>query len=442
MPQRIILLCLSTLACLAGCGEERTRPPSTTVAVVNAAPGFANLSLRRGTTNQAQLGQVQFPGIFSARVDSDTYNFSVDTQDSISGLEIFLADFTAEVDAQRQHLFLLAEQNQMVVPLITSREPIDAAASTWDATIFNAAENAGNVDVYLTPPETDLGTAMPAGTLDFGESVLLEALQPGPFVITVTQSGDTASVLFTSTTTGFVAGNWATIAIVPDVNGFADVLSAIVVSATSSNLTDVNAPARTRLLNGAADGLARDFYVGDDFSAPFAPGVEVAAPSEFLALADGTDKISVTPAGNASVIEAERSGSIAPGSLYEAIVAGPAGALEFSIGAENLRRNNLHARIMLMSAVNYYETLDAWLFPEGTDISQRPPNWTLTSPIVTERVLFPTDNYELTVQDPVTDTVVLGPLSLTLEPRGIYSIALVDSGDGTTVNALLLDDFE
>ena len=150
----------------------------------------------------------------------------------------------------------------------------------------------------------------------------------------------------------------------------------------------------------------------------------------------------MTPAGNVSVVETELTQALSNGSIYEVAVAGPAGTLEIVAGADNRRRNNINARIMLINTASYYETLNAYLVEVGTDVTGRLPNWTLTTPAVTGRVEFPADDFELTVTDAVTNNVLLGPLAMTLEDRGMYTVALVDSGDGTTLNAVMLDDVQ
>jgi len=442
MRSRIFLLSLSVLTFLSGCGEERTRPPPTSLAVINAAPGFSNLSLRRGRLDAAILGQVNFPGVFNARFDSDTYNFDVATIETITGVTIELTSFTETLGPDERYVFVLAEQNRQIVPVRVSRPPLAAGSANWELTVVNAAEGIPNVDVFLTPPGTDPSAATPLGAVAFGESLLTESLSPGEYNVILTENGNPANVLFTSAATTFNAGVWTQFAIVPDVNGVDGVVSLIVRAETAFNLTDVNAPTKVRLFNGAADGLPRDFYVGGDFTTPLAAGVEFGTATDFLGVPNSTNQISVTPAGNVSVVEAEFDQALFNGTSYEMVVAGPAGSLEIAAEIDNPRRNNVNARVLLINSVSYYGTLNTYLVRPGTDITTRFPNWTITSPAATTRAEFPPDSYVLTVTDAATNTVVLEPVPLTLELRGIYTFALIDSGDGTNVSVVLLDDFE
>ena len=112
------------------------------------------------------------------------------------------------------------------------------------------------------------------------------------------------------------------------------------------------------------------------------------------------------------------------------------------LAADTQIRNNRNASLLIMDAVSYYETLNVYLTLPGTDITTVDPTWATTSPVVTARVPFTPGALQLTITDAATATVVHGPTDMTLAARGIYSIALMDSGDGTTVTPLLLDDFE
>ena len=150
----------------------------------------------------------------------------------------------------------------------------------------------------------------------------------------------------------------------------------------------------------------------------------------------------MTPAGNPGVIETESANTLTRGRRFSFLISGPPGDLDFVLAADTQIRNNRNASILIMNAVSYYETLNVYLTLPGTDISTVNPTWATTAAVVTARVPFTPGTFELTVTDAATGTVVHGPTDITLAARGIYSIAFMDSGDGTTVTPLLLDDFE
>jgi len=435
-----LIAVIAIAALTTSCGESQTRPPRVSLTIVNAAPGFAALTTRRGPSNRAELGTLQFPGANVNTIDSGTYNMAVETPDTVTNTVVPRAEFTDNLEPDQSYLYVMAEENASVVPLIFSRPIYTPSTTTWDVRLVNATQTVPTADVYLTPPNTDLTTVAPLGTVPFKQSVFLQGLEPGDAVVTVTEPGSPQNVLFTSNTVTFQAGFSLELIIVPDVNGFDGVLSLIFNAATSVTFLDVNSPPSLRPLNGAQDRLPRDFYLARDFTTPVAANVAVATNQPPITVPNETNLISVTPAGNPSVVEVDIPQALERGALHNLVVSGPAGTLSAVIPADDLRRNNEHARIRFLNAVNYYETLYVFLLAPGTDITTVLPSWILESPESTARELAAATTFELTVVDAATRNVVYGPVDLSLSARGIYTVGLFDSGDGTTVTALQLDD--
>jgi len=427
-------------AVTTGCGESRTRPPRVSLTIVNAAPGFAALTTRRGPSNRAELGTLQFPGANVNTVDSDTYHITVETPDTVTNTIVPRAEFTDELEPDQSHLYVMVEENASIVPLIFSRPIYTPSTATWDVRIVNAVQTVATADVYVAPPNTDLTTVPPLASVPFKQSTLVQGLAAGDNVVTVTEPGSPQNVLFTSDTIPFQPGFSLELIVIPDVNGFDGVLSLILNASSSVTFLDVNSPPSIRPLNGAEDRLPRDFYLAHDFTTPVAASVPVATNQSAITVPNETNLISVTPEGNPSVVEVDIGQALERGALHNVLVTGPAGTLSAIIPADDLRRNNEHARIRFMNAVNYYDALYVYLLAPGTDITTVLPSWILGSPESSLRELAAAKTFELTIADAATRNVVYGPVSLSLSARGIYTVGLFDSGDGTTVTALQLDD--
>jgi hypothetical protein len=440
MRPKYLFVFLVMAAAATGCGESQTRPPRVSLTIVNAAPGFANLSTRRGSSNRAGLGTLEFPGANANTIDSGTYNITVETEDNVTNTLIERATFTDNLEPDQSHLYVMAEENEAVVPLVFSRPVFDTASTTWDATIVNAAETVANADIYIAPPNADLTTVTPVASLPFKQGTLVQQLSAGDYVVTVTEPGAPGNVLFTSDAIAFQGGFSLELIVIPDINGIDGVLSMILNAASSVTFLDANSPPSVRPMNGAADRLPRDFYRAGDFTAPFAANVAAATPQPATGVPNDTTRISVTPAGNPSVIEAELTEGLARGAVHHLIVNGEAGALRVALINDDLRRNNTYARIRILNAVNYYDTLNIYLLAPGTDFTTRFPSWILASRGSSSRELAATTTFELTATDAATGNVVLGPVSLTFSAQGFYTVGLFDSGDGTTVTAVQLDD--
>ncbi len=70
------------------------------------------------------------------------------------------------------------------------------------------------------------------------------------------------------------------------------------------------------------------------------------------------------------------------------------------------------------------------------------PDLVLTAPDAGPRATIAPGVRDISVVDVASTNTVLGPLSITIADGGLYTIMLHESGDGTTVSALLLDDFQ
>ena len=438
-----VALCLLSVLLLGGCGEDESRPPSVSVSIVNAAPGFENLGIRRGTTSAAAIGVFEFSGRTTTRFDSGIYNYTIETNDSLTQTLIERATFTDEVESGQKHLYVLAEQNQAVLPLIFSRPVFDTASASWELNVVNAAESIASVDFYAVPAGTDITTVAPTGSIQFGQLAAGGTLDPGNYEFTLTAPGDSGIVLFASNQIDFPAGISVDITIVADTNGVENRVTLLGTTATNSfTLGDRTIASTARFANGGADQLARSIYLDGDFTTPFADNIAYATVTDFIDLPDGTSQISVTPAGNASVVEAELIDALLPGVQHTILIAGQAGDLSANVVFDDRLRNNAHGRMMFLNTVSTYEGVDIYLVAPGTDISNTMPNVVLGTPAASTRSLIAAGTRELTVTDSVSKNVVLGPMNISFAPGGLYTILLYDSGDGTTVSALMLDDFQ
>jgi hypothetical protein len=439
-----VLLYVLAASMFAGCteGDDEKRPPRTSLTIVNAAPGFENLSIRRGTSSAAEIGSLVYTERTISRLDSGSYNFTVETFDSPSQTVIERATFTEDLASGQKHFFVLTEQSQSVVPLIFSRPESSVTSADFELHIVNAVESVANVDFYVLPTGTDFSTVAPSGSAPYGELVSVGALQPGNYEFTLTEAGNPSTVLFASNEIAFAAGQSVEIAIVPDRNGIADRLTLLGATASNSfTLLDSTTPIAARFVNGGADQLARDFYLNGDFAAPFDGNVPFGVVGDFAPLPDGTTRITVTPAGNPSVVEAELVDVLIPGALHNVLVAGPAGDIRAVAFLDDRLRNNAHGRLLFFNTVSTYEALNIFVVEPGTDVTTVAPNLALVTLQPDVRTLIGSGTYELTVADAVSGNIVLGAQTITITAGGLFTVLLLDSGDGTTVNATLLDDF-
>jgi hypothetical protein len=429
----ILLAALASLA-LAGCGGGRERPPSTEVTVIHAAPSYPDLSFLRSQRLEASNAYSQATTL---TFDSDTYTFNIEATFLAGSEPTRLESFSYDVTSEERYLVVLAEVAGAIKPLVLAQPYFDVDSTSTEFRFVNAVENLPEADIYLEPPGTDITTAVARNSLGFLEDVPPATTAPGDYEITLTAPGDPSTVLFRSTSITFTAGDSLRFVIVDGAEKGTAPLYIVAISPaseTSAILVDPSLPASVRAINAAADRLPRDLYVNDDFSAPLIGGLEFGAVSPDTTLEPGEVNITLTPAGNPSAIEFENPSNLFGSVRYDILIGGHSGETAALYVTEDFRSLSGVARFRLLNGVNSHDNLQVFLAEPGTDVTTAVPQFVLTSPNWSDRTSFGPGDYELTLRDPDSATVVYGPAPISLAAGGVYTIVAID--------LMLLDGFD
>ncbi|HEX6995819.1 MAG TPA: hypothetical protein VF339_16930 [Gammaproteobacteria bacterium] len=87
------------------------------------------------------------------------------------------------------------------------------------------------------------------------------------------------------------------------------------------------------------------------------------------------------------------------------------------------------------------DRLDFFVVRSGSNINTLSPTAQLGAAATTGLVDFDPERYDIVLTRAGTDDVVFGPQTVDLAGSGIYTIIATDTGNLTSVDALLLDDF-
>jgi hypothetical protein len=435
--------CLAAMA-LSGCGEGRTRPPRVGVTVVNAAPGFANVCFLRGRRKEVDL---PFRQVGSAVFDVDAYQYHIATTGltaaSDCSLEIGALSDTLQADTAYLYVVTQPVWSDPAVEVIRLARPVFSATNANAELMFvHAASTQPAVDVYVTPPGTDLATATPIGTASYRGTTAPVTLTPATALISITAAGDPANVLFTSISFTIPAGTSTPLVLVDGADEGTANLAVIGANDTGTTLIDVNTQSAVRIINGASDRAARDVFLNDDFTAPFAANVAFGVPTDMTPIVNQQNKITLTPVGNPSTIEGEVTSSYGAGTPYTLVFSGAAGALEGIAAGDNFRVVYDRAYLQVINAVNHVELVTFYVEAPGTDLTAAIPTFGLESPGISARVPFTLAEHEITLKDFATGTVLFGPQTFDMSSPGIYTLVAVDNADGTTADVVLMDDFQ
>jgi hypothetical protein len=432
-------LALAALAFAAiGCDQGRSNPPDTTVRVVNVAPGFPALTFARGTRDRTgQESSVAFRDGREETYDADTYTYRV----YVRGIE--RKTIAKEVASGTLYTFVLAQSGAGIQELILEAQPPAAGATDAQVIGAHAGEGLPAMDVFLERPGTDIAGAVPWGSASFLGTLAARSVATGDYEVTLTEAGNRANVLLTSTTFTLAAGTSTAFVITPEGNERVSPVSVTVVQSGVGSLTDRNAAAAVRVINGATDAAPRDVAFNSQFSPPLFAAVPFAAPTAYVEIAPGTDvPVQVTPPGNPGVLELDQKVSPVGTLRHTLLFVGDAGALTHVFIAQDRRRFLEEARLTFYDAAKQFAGLDEVVLGTTGDPATALAAATLTPGTIGVPLELPPGSYNVYLRQTGTTTIVAGPIPVTLAAQGIYGVLATNGPDSVTATVTLIDDFQ
>lgn len=436
---RAAALIASCTVGLAACEDGRVRPPSVSVRVVHAAPTSPPIQVFRGGSSRSQIAELDYRGVSQrVSVDEDQYQFNVHVVQPGGQTTSLAKLFTQQVSSGNDYLIVLTEVGGLIEPIVVETPLFDSTDAT-EVLAVHAAPGLDPMDVYLEPPGTDLATATPLGEIAFGEQLPAASVDADDYRLSLTASGDPATVLFSSGTFTLEAGDSSTFVVFDDAGEGLAPLSVAGIGTSAALLYDRGVRSGVQVVNAAADEGERDVFLDEDYTAAIVAALPYAGISDLATVPPGSRTLTVTPAANPGVVEDDIDYQPVRGQRYTAVIAGAAGDVTLAVGSDDNRRIVDTARVRFMNGASQFSPMEFFLVPPGTDVSGFSSTNVLAAPGVTQRNDLPPGDYELVLRNATTRTVVAGPEPITVG-AGIYTILALD-GTGGTAEVVLLEDF-
>ena len=416
------------------------RPPSTDVNVIHVAGSFGNLEFRRVERLEGTLSY-RSSSVFTW--DSGPYTFNIDS--TLPGLDtpIRLYTFDADLTAGNDYSIVLAEAFGWLHELIIEAPESELSETEAEIIIVNTASGLqGAVDVYVEPPGTVLAAATPRGTVDFFESLPVASIAPGEYELSVTQVGNSTSVVMVSDAFEIAANVRTTISIINGLTAASPVAALASGAGIGTPLSDRELRAGLRVLNAMSSGDPLDATVNSSFSPPLVPGAMFAAPTDYALVVPGSHTLQVTPAGNSGVIEVESTFLALPGQRGTWFIRGDPGALAAIYSPDSQRRIRDIAEVTIYHGGTTVSNVDVFIVSPDTDVNTVAPTATLSETSAISRVLMGLGGYTITVRESGTQNVLAGPVAAGIGFEGNYGILITNGASGSGVDITLFDEFE
>jgi hypothetical protein len=437
------LLFVATLIAVTACeGEGITRPPPTQVRIFNAAANVESITFRREQQPNENSAVLAYGDAATPRWDSGQYDFHLDYSTPSTG-PVRAFSFSETLSPDLDHIFVTIAPGGDPEALSFAIEHLPDGATTPRVSFIHAFEGLGNLDVYVQPPGTILSAVAPQGTIAFAADVLSLELAPQTYRIYLTTAGDPNDVAFESTDQPIGEGTDAVLVVSdPAGQGTSDIAVNGIGSTSATRISQAGLASAVRIVQSLDDRQDRDIYVGDTLSPPLLAAQAFGVLSDYLDISAGQRRLIVTPVGNPGTEELLVDYTAFAGALFTVLIAVNAdGEFQSQDVFEDKRSIAGQATLRILNGAGLFGPLSVYLEEPGTDITTANPGIGLVSPGVSPRIPLAPGDYELTLEEFNTGTIVAGPELLTMDDGGVYGLLFVNGAGGSTVDIVRFDDF-
>ena len=359
IPRRLLtlLVCLLGLAltsCNSGNGVGATAN-LTRIRVINLIPNAAAINVVLDTT--PVVTGLQFEQLTQyMTVDKGAREFKVSADGGTTNIIDVSYSLASAVDYTFVVYGPVEAVNQQVLIDTTTLLP---AGGTFDIRVVNVATGISSVDLYLTPPGTDLSLTAPSvSKVGFGATSVYASVPTGDYELRVTLGGSKEVIYDAS------VGAFADKSIVEAIifgKGSAKLVNTALLNIDSTGTGQVidNTLAEFKVLNGSAVGVPLNIFVDGVLALANVPFGGV---SSYEKVTTGSRTITVqstnTPGATLLTVVAD----LAPATDTSIAVSGPAGALRSLVLSDNnLPSAANRARVRFVNASPDLAAIDVYV---------------------------------------------------------------------------------
>jgi hypothetical protein len=295
---------------------------------IDGAPAFSNVAFQTATGYQTY--------------DNKSTQFTV----TFSGTSTQVGSFGFPLGGEQP--YTLVVYGSTTAPLMTLVSEVSSTPVNGNVqvSVFNAAQNAPFVDIYVTAPGVDIGTVDPSfGGVAYSGTSFNLAFPPGTYQIQVTNGG-TKTVIYDSGATVYtpnVAFSFITYAV-----GSGALVNAAVLQSKGPYTTLNTIFSRLKAVNAATGTGTVNQLQGN---VPINLNVQYPAASPYTNTATGLTTVNFEASATPGAVIASVQGTLVPANDYTAVVAGLPGAQQaFLLQDSNILTANGGDRLRFVNA--------------------------------------------------------------------------------------------
>lgn len=436
-PKLLLTFTILLSLAVSGCDSGRENPPDVDVSFIHAAPSRGPIAFRREEAIEANLDYKQSR---TTTFDIDVYNFHFDI--SIAGAAAErLVSFTHELVAGTNYTIVATEVGGQLQQLILEAPSTEPDSTSAQVALLHVAPTLGAVDVFLEVPGADLLSAVPLGTISVGEDLAPRMIDAGDYEFTLTQVASPSAVLLRSVAFPLFAAQSALFAIIDGAGQGIAPVAVVVTGSTNFSFIDRDLLSQIRVINTISDRSSLDVGLDNEFSPPLFPGLSFGTISGYVTITPGAHDLTASPVGNPGVLEVDFPFAVEAGRFGTFFIANDPGATSTSFSIDDYRPIVGEITVNLYNAAQLFQFVDVFIAPVGTDLNTIFPTASLLPGASLPGLAIAPGDFELTIREGGTVTVLAGPTPITLIEGGFYGLLITDSIGGATVDLTLFDDF-
>jgi Domain of unknown function (DUF4397) len=425
-PTRVLLLagCLFAFL-LAGCGKSSS--DSAQVRVLNLIHGLTNVSVTVGGTGGTPVltgGNFETIGEFAS-----TGAGNVEFKTTVPGNTGTLIDTIYSIGGATNYTYVISGNSGASFGVLIA-DPYGSPGSNVAVRVLNMSPTETSIDLYLTAPGTDIGTATPVITAaTLGTVTSFFNVNGGDLEMRLTAAG-TKTVLYDANVTMPPGSGQTIVAYGRDSNSLLNV--AVMASNTTGAIAN-STLAQLKVTNGTAVPAPLNVLV--DGTVVF-PNLPFANDAEYQVVAAGTRTVTVESAANPGATLLTVTPNLVPATDNSIALAGPAGAMTALVLADSNPPVPVgQAQLRVVNVSPELDGVDVYA-NSGKIVSALGAN-AASAYVLVDAVLAGT-TYRFDVNPAGTTTVLLSIPGETLASGHAYTLYLL--GSGATLSGVLSAD--
>ncbi len=426
---------VTALLLLAGCGSESSLPNPTgkgsirAINAINTSPAF-NFLIEERSAGTIDYKQASTP----ARFDDFEYRFNFEAVLAGDVSPTRVASRLQKIDADIEYTFVLTGSIESPdVTVWTKPERVFAEEETvFELQVAHLAEGFPTVDVFVGLEGVAPAIGEEVATLAFGELMPEREFEAGDYVVTVTQAGDPAVVVFESDPVTFGGRNSLLVGVFAPTGNDVDPLSIIGITAGggAALITDASSSPTLRLIHSSQDLGNVDIYDDEALTSIVASDVAFKDISGDLPVTAGQIDIRLTPAGSTASVLLEGSLGINAGTRNNLIFTGTGGTYDASSYIPDRTSVQSFGKVNLFNGASNHASVDLYAVATGSAIEEEtnPRAIAIGTGARSATTFFQnaaTYDFYATVSS--EQTIIAGPLTLNVAEGDVVELILFDT---------------